>query len=371
MKARICMMVALALVAGAQLGTARSAERPHPRKTHQVVLVAQDEALMAYDIDHQKMYTFMRGGEDQFSHWVNGPPCFIPGDRQGRFLEADDDPFETWTAPNGKTENGDANAFFGLFTKTGVRDHSSDYGDDGRVGAEVPMQDPAGCAFDAHGNFFGVDVGFNHAPLMGDGQLVEFFAPDYKTWCVLDKSLSQPGMVAFDDQGGLLVPEAGFGQILRYSNFPSDAGHCGGSQRSIWMLSAAMGIGTPIGIVRAPDGGWAVSSVLVLPAIYHVTVVGGQPIMDGLIAAPGPNTGTPFGLGYDKLGNLYWADLGVRPFPLDGTDPTDPIDSAPNQSGFAMVKAGGLPIATRIASNWQFADGVTVVPRDAITLPDD
>jgi len=370
MKARICMMAALALVAGAQLGTAHSA--PHPqKKTHQLVLVSQDEALMAYDIDHHKMYTFMQGGEDHNSHWVNGPPCFIPGDGQGRFLEADDDPFETWVH-NGKTENGDANAFFGLFTKTGVRDHSTDYGDDGRVGAEVPMQDPAGCAFDAHGNFFGVDVGFNHAPLMGDGQLVEFFAPDYTTWCVLDKSLSQPGMVAFDAQGGLLVPEAGFGQILRYSNFPADASHCSpGATRSIWMPSVAMGIGTPIGITPDPNGGWAVSSVLVLPAIYHVSVVAGHPVMDGLIAAPGPNTGTPFGLGYDKLGNLYWADLGVRPFPLDGTDPTDPIDSAPNQSGFAMVAAGGLPIATRIASGWQFADGVTVVRDNAITLPND
>jgi len=130
-----------------------------------------------------------------------------------------------------------------------------------------------------------------------------------------------------------------------------------------------MGIGTPIGIVRAPDGGWAVSSVLVLPAVYHVSVVGGQPVTDGVIAAPGPSTGTPFGLAYDKLGNLYFADLGVRPFPLDGTDPTDPIDSAPNQSGFAVAPAGGGPIPTRIASNWQFADGVTVVRDDAITLP--
>jgi hypothetical protein len=213
---------------------------------------------------------------------------------------------------------------------------------------------------------------------MGDGQLVEFFAPGYKTWCVIDKSLSQPGMIAFDSDGGLLVPEAGFGQILKYTNFPSDASHCSRrARRSLWMLAVAQGIGTPIGIVRAPvtalhpDGGWAVSSVLVLPAIYHVRVVAGHPVVDGLLAAPGKSTGTPFGLGYDRLGNLYWADLGVRPFPLDGGGPTDPIDSAPNQSGFAMVPAGGLPIATRIASNWQFADGVTVVNADAITLSGD
>src|SRR5213082_2195504 len=114
------------------------------------------------------------------------------------------------------------------------------------------MQDPAGCAFDAHGNLFGVDVGNVHAPVIGDGKLVEFFAAtNYTTFCVIDPTLSQPGMVAFDGLGRLYV---------------TDAGHCKAPTKELW----SVGIGTPIGIVRAPQGGWAVSSVLVPSGIFHV-----------------------------------------------------------------------------------------------------
>jgi hypothetical protein len=347
----------LAGFAGAQ-GTARAA-------TGQVVLISQDEALMAYDIDSRTMHTLVAGGHGPSSEYVNGPPCFIPGDPDGRFVEADDNPYITW---NNGTENGDENPFFQVFGKDGARLTPSGIGDAGRIGEESGMNDPAGCAFDSHGNLFGVDVGTIHAPVIGDGQLVEFFAPDYTTYCVIDSALAQPGMVAFDATGGLLVPEAGFGVIDRYSNFPSSAATCAqGAQKDVWMHTLVEGIGTPISITRdAIHGGWAVGSVLVAPGIFHVTDAG---VLDGVIAAPGPQTGTPFGIAYDNASNLWFADLGVRPFPLDGTDPTDPIDSATDQGAFRMVPAGGLPVPVEIANTWQFPDGVAVVPASAITLP--
>ena len=139
-------------------------------------------------------------------------------------------------------------------------------------------------------------------------------------------------------------------------------------------MTAAQGIGTPIGIASDSHGGFAVSSVLVPPAIFHVSLLAGHPVVDGLVAAPGPDTGTPFGLAYDAAGSVFFADLGVRPFPLTclpgqgesdpngegGCDPTSPIGSAANTGGFSMVKAG-VPVPVRLASNWNYPDGVAVV----------
>ena len=92
--------------------------------------------------------------------------------------------------------------------------------------------DPAGCAFDedpsspTYGDFFGIDVGENHAPIIGDGQIIQFFAPDFTTFCRLATNLSQPGMVAFDDAGALLVPQAGASEITKFSGFPTSAAQC-------------------------------------------------------------------------------------------------------------------------------------------------
>lgn len=371
MRARLSMATAIAALAGVQLVVAG-----HPgvarADTDQTVLVSADEGLYAYEVDTGDLTLLIQTLHSQTpsnpSEWVNGAACFLPGDSAHRFLIADDNPDDRPPSdPVGSGFDGDAQPFFGLFDNDATRDFNTAFGDHGRIGAAANMNDPAGCAFDAAGNFFGVDVGDVHAPFVGDGQLIKFFAPDFKTWCVIDDALSQPGMVAFDSEDGLLVPQAGFGQIVRYSGFPASASSCGGTSKEIWMESAAQGIGTPIGITRLPgNDGWAVSSVLVPPAIFRVTDDG---IVDGVLAAPDTEVATPFGLGFDSGGNLYFADLGVRPFPLQGGDPFDPITAAEDQGAFRVVPAGGPPLAEPIATGWQFPDGVTVVPSSWIVLP--
>jgi polyvinyl alcohol dehydrogenase (cytochrome) len=322
-------------------------------------LVAQGEELDVYDVS---THTLRPDPLVPASEFVNGPPCFIPASvpgSAGRFVEADDNPNDH------DGFNGEAQPFFGVFTKDGTRDFTSPFGigGKGRIGFNAGMTDPAGCAFDAKGNLFGVDVGNVHAPAIGDGKLIEFFAAtNYTTFCVLDPTLSQPGMVAFDEQGRLYVPEAGSGKIDRYSGFGTDAAHCGTPTKELW----SAGLGTPIGIVRAPQGGWAVSSVLVPSGVFHVNDLG---IVDGTLVAPAPNTGTPFGLAYDNLGDLFYADLGVKVLGGgEGTpDPTNPIDSAPGAGGFRWVPAGStLPVSQPIATQWDFPDGVTVVNANAI-----
>ena len=355
MKRVLVAAVGVAIVALQLGGVAHVSAKP---ATGQVVLIAQNEELDVYDIS---THTLRPQPLVKPSDWVNGTPCFIPGDKAGRFVEADDNPSD---GPD--HFDGDTNPFFGVFTKGGSRDFTAPYGTLGRIGglpASDPAhtEDPAGCAFDAAGNLFGIDVGFNHTPGQGDGKIVEFFAPDYTTHCVIDSGLDQPGMVAFDSAGRLYVPESGAGQIQRYSNFPAGAGACGTTvpTEELW----SVGLGTPIGIVPAPGGGWAVSSVLVPAGVFHVSEVNGVGVVDGVLASPGPTTGTPFGLAYDAGGNLYYADLGVGPNP----DPTDPLDAVPGAGALRSVPAGAPPVPQALATGMSFPDGVAVVSATAIS----
>src|SRR5256885_12674610 len=62
--------------------------------TGQVVLIAQNEELDVYDID---AHALRAQPLVKKTDWVNGPPCFVPGDRPGRFVEADDNPKDIGT----------------------------------------------------------------------------------------------------------------------------------------------------------------------------------------------------------------------------------------------------------------------------------
>ena len=318
-------------------------------KDRQVVLVAQNEELDVYDPVAGGLWAEPLVKQ---SDWVNGTPCFIPGDPDHRFLEADDNPNE-----NGF--NGEEHPFFGVFKNDGTRDMSGPIS--GRVGADAAMKDPAGCTFDDDGNFFGVDVGENHTPLQGDGKVIEFFAATgYRTWCVVDPTLSQAGNPAFHD-GRLYVPETGGGAIWTYTppTLPTDTCYGG---KTPFATAATMGVGTPISLVRLPDdGGWAVSSVLAPSGVFKVS---DQGVNLGPLAAPGPDTGTPFGIGF--IGNdLYYADLGVQPLP-DPTDPSTPADSVDGHAGLRWAKAG-IPVARPLVTGWNFADGVAIVKASDIS----
>jgi hypothetical protein len=129
------------------------------------------------------------------------------------------------------------------------------------------------------------------------------------------------------------------------------------------------GIGTPISIVRGPHNqGWTIGSVLAPSGVFHVNDSG---TIDGIVSAPLPTGGTPFGICYDGAGDLYYADLAVGPNP----DPTDPIETESQAGSLKWVPAGHLaitgvpidlgpiPIAQTVpgTSGLDFADGVWVV----------
>jgi hypothetical protein len=129
--------------------------------------------------------------------------------------------------------------------------------------------------------------------------------------------------------------------------------------------------------VRDPaNKGWTVASVLAPSGVFHINAAG---MLDGIVAAPLPTAGTPFGICYDTAGNLYYADLAVGP----NQDPTDPIETqskagslkwVPNGTlsfnlpGAGTISLGSLPVAQTVpgTTGLDFADGVWVVPASAV-----
>ena len=210
-----------------------------------------------------------------------------------------------------------------------------------------------GCAFDPTGNLFATDIGTaqGQAPPPDDGRLIEWFAAgNYSTYCILDGpiadgdsgtnhhvdgtgGLRQPGTIALDAQGNVLVPVVGDGpvlqgEVLKFSGLPASAASCPGSNanmpltpvaKTLFANTTANNQPTPQGIARDPVCGcWAVSSVLVGNAVSWYTDAGApdaaRPSVPGNPPPPAGNTQsgyTPQGMAFAPDGTLYFADLHI------------------------------------------------------------
>jgi hypothetical protein len=361
-RARLVLLgLAVLLVPAAMQAPARA-------NAGQLVLIAQGEEL---DVYNPATGHFFKGSQAlvKKTDWVNGTPCYIPGDRYGRFVEADDNPKVTLFGA-GKNFDGDAHPFWGVFARDGRFTTFSIPTYRKGNGLNLHLTDPAGCAFDRYGNFIGSDVGSNHTPTQGNGKVVIFFKDaHFEKYCVVDGTISQAGFPAFDSSGDLLVPATGEAMIYKYANMPHRSTDRCATTKSTFMNGFVNGIGTPISIVRGPHNqGWTIGSVLAPSGVFHVNDSG---TIDGIVSAPLPTGGTPFGICYDGAGDLYYADLAVGPNP----DPTDPIETESQAGSLKWVPAGHLaitgvpidlgpiPIAQTVpgTSGLDFADGVWVV----------
>ncbi|HXX88587.1 MAG TPA: hypothetical protein VEI83_00025 [Acidimicrobiales bacterium] len=198
-----------------------------------------------------------------------------------------------------------------------------------------------GCAIDAKGDVFGADIATAQGdfPPPSSGRLVEWFAPNYTTYCIVygpdaggtgphhtdgTGGLAQPGMMALADNGDLLVPNIGTSSVLRFarSSLPADASDCPGGlypRAEVQVSTFYKGLGFPSGVARDPTCDcFAVSSYIGDPSIVWVDkngkpVPNRTPVPGTTLADLGksPDQYNPFGMAFAPDGTLYFVDIHV------------------------------------------------------------
>jgi hypothetical protein len=273
------------------------------------------------------------------------------------------------------------------------------------VGGDIPP-DPTGtfnnngtftgCAFDHEGNLFATDLGTAQGqfPPPTSGRLIEWFGPAYTSYCIIDGpttggvgshhiegtgGLSQPGMIAVDQQDNLLLPEAdphgGFnGNVLRFdhSSFPTNAGACGANgvypanelRAAVFIQGSLSLLPFPQGIAFDPACNcWGVTTTIGDPAIawfdtsgHQVTSLGVVP-GESITQVGSPNGYNPFGIAFAPDGTAYFVDIHiVCSAPLVNCGPAD------NAGRIMKVTfTNGIPSPpTTVAGGYNFPTSVTV-----------
>jgi hypothetical protein len=280
-----------------------------------------------------------------------------------------------------------------------------------RVGGDIPpdtsKQPPTfnengtftGCVFDAHRNLFASDLGTAQGqfPPPDSGRLIEWFAPDYRRGCVVDGpteggvgphhvdgtgGLRQPGDLALDTNGDLMVPEAGTvdaaglpaGRVLRFdhASLPRRASECPDElyprtklRTSVFFQGGLAELPFPLSIARDPACNcWAIASTIGDPAIVWFTSDGqpmpGHAVIHGAAIADvgkDPNGFNPFGIAFAPDGTLYFVDIHLT---CTGTL----TGCGPATKGGRVLRvsfANGTPSTpTAIATGLDFPTSVTV-----------
>ena len=304
----------------------------------------QNEELDVYDITTGKMTVLIPGSVDGMpanAGNVNGQVCRLP-DKSGRLLMAGDH----------QQDQGDRSGW-SIFTQDGTFERKIP---EPVSPGEAANVDQIGCVFDAQGRLFVTDVGDENFT-GGNGKLIMYFPPDYRSFCFLDTSIRVAGTVAVDGLGNVLVAQTEPpGDVLRFAApFPQDANHCPPPPAANSVFIQDANLGTPAGIAKAPNGDWYVSSVFIAPGIYEYDNSG----KFVRTIASGADIGNPQGISVDSKGTIYYADLalvsknGGLPGPADGKGTVRKI---------TFDKSGSPQPPVIIGSGLSFPDAVTVLP---------
>jgi hypothetical protein len=340
-----------------------------------IVFSGEGNRLNAYapDDDDRKQTVIQTRSQDPGGLDINAQICFDP-DGSRRFIAGEDtgqpDPPQGWGFF--QLEGDEVGALsatqVGKLTPTyqGSLDNAENYG----------------CGFLSDGRLVTSDVG-NQAGGAGDGQLIIWFPPFDSfavRYCKLDVAVGTAGGIWVDADDNVYLASARVSPgIYRYAPpFPTTndaSGGCGrvdttgapladAIQKSVF-IPADSNIPTPNAIVASPVDTYYVSSVINgVIAEYDLQGRFVRRILEppaGETLGPEPySTGTPFGLGIDSSGTLYYADIGivvrngnVGPGPRTGTvrripfvdgDPQPPITMDQGLSfpdGIGVLEVGG------------------------------
>ncbi len=381
---RLLTFVLATVIAVGTLGAMRVGDRPATRVASErrtVVFNGQGNNLDAYTATrpfrHQQVIESAATDPDGTD--FNAQICFFPqdaGKAVRRFIGGEDtgqpDPPQGWgifelrgTRPgNFRTKQ------IAKLTPTyqGSLDNAENYG----------------CGFLSDGRIVTSDVG-NQASGTGDGQLIVWFPP-FNTgvggegqvrYCKIDVGIATAGGIAVDDEDRVYVtsarpPTAG---VWRYPGpFPTSdtaAGGCGAKDatgapladsapREVFIPATAP-LSTPNAVVQRPGGGFYVSSVITGviaqyddDGAYVRTIL--QPPAGETLGAEPFTTGTPLGIGVDRAGTIFYADIGIV-VSADGIGPGDGNGTV-RRIGFKNGEP--LPPVT-MATGLEFPDGIGIL----------
>jgi len=262
-----------------------------------------------------------------------------------------------------------------------------------RIGGDSPPspngvfnnnQTYTGCAVDGHGNVFGADIATAQGdyPPPSSGRLVEWFAPSYKTDCIVygptaggtgphhvdgTGGLAQPGTIAVAANDDLLIPNVGTSSVLRFAHasFPTSSAQCPGGvyPRAKVQVSTFYKVSFPAGIAEDPTCGcFTVSSYIGDPSIVWVTATGqpepGRGSVPGTTVAElgkNPDQYNPFGMAFAPDGTLYFVDIHIAcTGPLTGCGPASyggrvmRVTFTDGQPSTPAVVAGGFDFPTSV-----------------------
>ncbi|KAA0236075.1 MAG: hypothetical protein JJLCMIEE_00739 [Acidimicrobiales bacterium] len=254
-----------------------------------------------------------------------------------------------------------------------------------QIGKLTPTYQPGdqgenyGCGILSDGRVVTVDVG-NQALGPATGQLIIWFPPfDSRAvaYCKLDVELGTGQSVLVDEQDNIYVAAArpGTAGVYRYSPpYPTAAdadGGCGQTDATGAPLAdevdkeifipADEQLATPSGLAWTADGGMYVSSVFTgvineydSDGAYVRTIL--EPPEGEVIAEAPYSTGTPLGLGVDRQGVLYYADIGLVQLPGELPGPGVGTGSVRR-----IVFSDGEPQAPEVmAAGLQYPDGIGI-----------
>jgi hypothetical protein len=300
------------------------------------VFNAETNRLNAYDVRHgdRKRTVIPSHADDPNGRDINGQICFFP-DGSRRFIAGED------------TNQPDPPPGWGIFQLQGERFEELTAQQIGRL---VPTYQPSadnpenyGCGFLSGGRVLTTDIG-NTAEGPATGQLIVWFPPldqPNPSYCKLDTMIATAGGIAVDEQERVYVASARLGGVSRYTGpFPTSANAAGGCGRrdgtgaplvdaitKELFLPIDGHIFSPYSLVFTPQGNTFVASVF--NGVVAEYDAHGRFLRE--VLSPPPDTvppfptGNPTGIGIDREGTLYFADLGLQvedgigPGPLLGT----------------------------------------------------
>jgi hypothetical protein len=330
--------VALATPAGSAPTSAMSSGGSG--KLRPIVFSGEGNNLNAYDSapPFRKQRVITTRADDPKGLDINAQICFFPGTKRGDtkwFIAGEDtgqpNPPQGWGIfqLKGKRIGHLQAKKIGKLTPTyqGSADNAENYG----------------CGFLRDGRVLTTDVG-NQASGNGDGQLMVWFPPFNRTkvrYCKLDIGLATAGGILVKHDRVYVAsarpPTAG---VWRYTGpFPTSntaAGGCGQQDATGAPLATSVhkelfiapggALASPNAIAPSPRG-FYISSVIngVIAeygrdAQYVRTVL--QPAAGDTLGAQPYETGTPLGIGVDRNGDLFYADIGIV-ISADGVGPGD------------------------------------------------